>query len=365
MNKLAGLISANYNNERFGKLVSHRPIAAIPFGSRYRLIDFPLSNMVNSGIDQVGLFTPHFYRSLMDHLGSGKEFGLSRKNGGLFILPGSTYGYDLGTGKFSIKDFRGNPGFIVKTKFERAVLAACNKIFNIDYKIVDKFHQDSESNITLIYKKMPYASKGDIVFDIDSNGKLKGIRKLKDEEKNVNLFLDSLIIDKNVIVKIIEWYKDNSYLDIMDVISENLGRFAVSLFEFTGYTKSINDVKDYVDASMELLDEKIMKELFMSGRLVHTKVHDAPPVFYAPTANVSKSLVGTGSYIKGEVNNSVIFRDVIIEEGAVIKNSIIMQKCHIGTNSMIENAIIEKAINVNDGVVYKGTISNPIVVSNE
>lgn len=365
MNRLEGLISANYNDERFGKLVSHRPIAAIPFGSRYRFIDFQLSNMVNSGIDQVGLITPHYYRSLMDHLGSGKEFGLSRKTGGLFILPGSTYGYDLGAGKFSIKDLRGNPGFISKTYFERVVVATCNKIFNIDYKLVDKFHQKNEANITLIYKKVSLASRGDIVIDINSNGIVKGIRRLKDDEKDVNMFLDSMIIDKNVIAKIIDWYKDNSYLDIMDAISENIGRFSVLAYEFTGYAKAINDIKDYVDASIELLDEKVMRELFMSKRLIHTKVHDAPPVFYAPTAKVSKSLVGTGSYIKGTIDSSVIFRDVVVEEGAVIKNSIIMQKCHIGANSIIENAIIEKALEVNDGVVYKGTKEAPIVVSNE
>lgn len=365
MDKLVGLISANYNDERFGKLVSHRPIAAIPFGSRYRFIDFQLSNMVNSGIVEVGLITPHYYRSLMDHLGSGKEFGLSRKTGGLFILPGSTYGYDLGVGKFSIKDLKGNPGFIVKTKFDRAVVATCNKIYNIDYKEVDKFHQNSEANITLLYKKVPFASKGDIVIELGEKGSIKGIRRLKKDEKDVNMFLDSMIIDKNVMVKIVDWYKDNSYLDFIEAISENLGRLAVATYEFKGYAKAINDVKDYLDASMELLDEKVMKELFMSKRLIHTKVHDAPPVFYAPSANVSKSLVGTGSYIKGEVKNSVLFRDVVVEDGAKIKNSIIMQKCHIGVDAVIENAIIEKSINVSDGVVYKGTKSNPIVVSNE
>lgn len=365
MEHLVGLVSANYSVGNFDKLTAHRPIAAIPFGSRYRLIDFPLSNMVNSGIVSVGLITPHLYRSLLDHLGSGKEFGLSRKNGGLFILPGSTYGFDLGKGKFSLKDLRGNIAFFVRRAFDRVVMAASNMVYNIDYKEVEDHHVKKDANITLIYKKVDEAIPGEYVVDVDDKGKVKTFRKLKKVEKNVNLFLDSLIVDREVILAIIEWYKDNSYLDLCDAIGENLGHLSVQGYEFKGYVKSINSVTDYKNASKELLDDDVLKEVFMNEkRFIHTKVHDAAPVKYFDTAKVNLALVGTGSIIKGEIKNSIIFRDCVIDEGAKIENCVIMQKCHIGKNVTLENVICEKDIVVEAGEVHKGTDKKPIILSN-
>ncbi len=365
MEKLAGLISSNYNDSRFGKLTSHRPIAGIPFGSRYRLIDFPLSNMINSGMTSVGLITPHLYRSLMDHLGSGKDFGLSRKSGGLYILPGSTYGYNLGKGKFSIRDCCGNMQFFTRTAFDRLVMVTCSKIYNIDYRNVEKYHLEKDYNVTFVYKKNMDADVGDIVLDFDDRGRIKGVRRLKKKEKKANLFLDSTLVDKNVIIRIIEWYKDNSYIDVIDAIAENLGRLSVGAYEFTGYAKSINSIKDYMDVSKELLDEKVMRELFMGERLIHTKIHDATPVKYFETAKVKNALVGTGSIIKGDIENSVIFRNVVVEEGAKIKNSIIMQKCHIGKKAILENVICEKGVVIDDGEVHKGTSNKPAILSND
>ncbi len=365
MERLAGLISANYNDARFGKLTAHRPIAGIPFGSRYRLIDFSLSNMVNSGMTSVGLITPHLYRSLMDHLGSGKEFGLSRKTGGLFILPGSTYGYDLGKGKFSIRDCKGNMQFFERTRFDRLVMSTCSKIYNIDYRDVEKYHLEKEVNVTFVYKKNMDADVGDIVIDFDDRGRVKALRRLKKKEKKANLYLDSTLIDKNVIIRIIDWYKDNSYMDVIEAIAENLGRLSVAAYEFTGFARSINSIKDYMEVSKELLDSKVMKELFMGERLVHTKIHDAAPVKYFETAKVKNALVGTGSIIKGAIENSIIFRNTYIEEGAKIKNSIIMQKCKIGAKAILENVICEKGVVIEDGEVHKGTAGKPVILSND
>ena len=365
MDRLAGLISTNYNNKKFGKLTAHRPIAAIPFGSRYRLLDFALSNMVNSGITQVGLITPHMYRSIMDHIGSGKEFGLSRKSGGLYILPGSTYGYDLGSGKFSIRDCRGNMQFFDRTKFERLVLSTCSKIYNIDFREVEKYHLEKDANITLIYKKDSTADVGDCVLDFDEKGKIKGIRRLKKKEKKVNVYLDGTIIDKDAIIKILEWYKDNSYMDVIDAIAENINRFSIATYEFTGFARTISSAEDYMNVSKELLNEEVIKELFMSDRLIHTKIHDEAPVKYFETAKVKNALVGTGSKIKGQIEDSIIFRDVIIDEGAKIKDSIIMQKCYVGKKAVLENVICEKGVIIEDGEIHKGTEKKPVILSND
>lgn len=365
MQSLAGLVSANYRSDKFGKLTTHRPIAAIPFGSRYRLIDFTMSNMVNSGITTLGIITPHRYRSLMDHIGSGKEFGLSRKAGGLFILPGSSYGYDLGQGRVSIKDIKGNMQFFNRPDFDKVVVSTCSKIYNIDYTEVEEQHINKEANVTFVYKKMNSVDAGEYVLDLNENGSIKAIRKTRKKENDVNLFLDSIIIDKNVMIKIVDWYRDNSYVDLMDALSESFMRLSVNAYEFKGYVKSINGVQDYFEASKELLNESTMKDLLMNTRLIHTKIHDAAPVKYFDTAKVSNSLVGTGSIIKGEVKDSIIFRDTVVEKGAVINNSVIMQKCYIGENAIIENAIIEKNIVFDAGAVCKGTANKAIVMTNE
>ena len=342
MERLAGLISTNYNNKKFGKLTAHRPIAAIPFGSRYRMIDFPLSNMINSGITNVGIITPHLYRSIMDHLGSGKDFGLSRKNGGLFILPGTTYGYDLGVGKFSIRDCYGNMQFFERIKADRLVLSTCSKIYNIDFREVAEYHLQKDANITFVYQKDATGDAGDIVFDFNDKGKIKGIRRLKKKEKNINLYLDGTIIEKNVMIKILDWYKDNSYIDVMDAIAENLDRFSIAAYEFKGFARAISSIEDYISVSMELLDDKVMRELFTGDRLV-----------------------GTGSLSKGQIENSIIFRDVVIEEGAKIKNSVIMQRCKIGKKAVIENCICEKAVVIDEGEVHKGTEKKPAVLTKD
>lgn len=365
MEQLVGLVSTNYNSDKFGKLTSHRPIAAIPFGSRYRLIDFALSNMVNSGIISVGLITPHLYRSIMDHIGSGKEFGLSRKHGGLFILPGSTYGYDIGTGKFSMRDLKGNVQYFTRREFQRVACSACDKIFNIDYKDVEKQHVATESNITLVYKKVAQANPGEYVVDLDDYGKVKTFRRLKKVEKDANLFIDTMIADREIILAFIDWYKDNSHVDLYDIIGENLGHLFVTGYEFNGYVKSINSITDYMEASKDLLCDDVIKELFMSGRPIHTKVHDAAPVKYFDTATVKKTMVGTGSLVKGSVENSIVFRNTVISEGAKIKNSVIMQKTRIGKKVILENVICEKNVVIGDGEVYKGTENKPIIISND
>ena len=137
----------------------------------------------------------------MDHLGSGKDFGLSRKNGGLFILPGTTYGYDLGVGKFSIRDCYGNMQFFERIKADRLVLSTSSKIYNIDFRDVDEYHMQKDANITFVYQKDATGDAGDIVFDFNDKGKIKGIRRLKKKEKNINLYLDGTIIEKNVMIK--------------------------------------------------------------------------------------------------------------------------------------------------------------------
>lgn len=363
MKKLAGLICMNYNLGDFGLLTDNRPVASLPYGGRYRLMDFPLSNLINTGMTTVGIITPHLYRSILDHVGNGKSWNLSRKSGGLFILPGSTYGFDAGRGKITVKDIIGNKRFLERADSDYIVIACCDKVFNIDYKEVVKSHIESSASVTLCYKYIEKdIPKNEYAISISNNNLVSDIKKLKRVSKNENVYIDTLVINTDLLLKITEWYKDQSYQDLLDVIEENINHIVVNGYEFKGYVKIINNVKDYMDAGKELLNEEVIEDLF-NNRMIYTKIHDAPPVKYDKKAKVENSIIATGSIIKGKVKNSIIFRDCVVEEGAEIINSIVMQKSVVNKNVHLENVILDKYAKIADGVEIKGTEEKPIIIT--
>ena len=364
MERLAGLVAANYSMEGFSLLTEERPIVCLPYGSRYRLMDFPLSNIVNAGATTVGFITPHYYRSIMDHIGNGKPWNLNRKSGGLKILPGTTYGYDIGKGKLTVRDILGNLTFYESIKEKYIVISSGNKVFNINYKDVLRKHIQSGAGITLCYKNIKSnIAKNEYVIEIDDNDNVKSIKKLKKNQDGGNLYMESMIINVDLLLKVVAWYKDQSYVDLIDVIEENLKHLVVSTYEFSGYLKSINNVKDYMDANQELLNEEVLEELFLREDSIYTKIHDAHPVKYSETAKVENSIIGTGCIIRGHVKNSIVFRDCIIEEGVKLENCVIMQKSVIKKNAELSYVICDKQANITEEVSISGTEEKPIIIT--
>lgn len=362
MKRMMGLISTNYSDGDFGMLTEERPIASIPFGGRYRLVDFPLSNMVNSGINTVGLITPYMYRSLLDHVGNGKAWSLSRKVGGMFILPGTVYGMKNTQGKFLLRDVIQNRAYLERTRRDLVVVSASNKIFNIDYREVAEQHEKTGAVITLLYKKVPDgAAIRDLEPVCDSRGRVTDIRTAGPGA--ACQFMDSFIIDRELLLKFTEWYSALGYLDVMEIIRENLDKLAVYGYEFKGYVREIDSAADYMAASMELLEPHVMEELFMGERKISTKVQDAPPVKYFPSAKVSNSLIATGCIVKGTVENSIVFRGCTIEEGAVVRNSIIMPNGAVEKDVLVENVICDKFVRIGEGVRLSGSAQKPLIVT--
>lgn len=362
MKRMMGLVCTNYTNEDFGMLTEERPVAALPFGGRYRLVDFPLSNMVNSGINTVGLVTPYMYRSLLDHVGNGKAWSLNRKVGGMFILPGSIYGLKNANGKFLLRDVIQNRAYLERARRDLVVVSGSNKIFNIDYREVAEQHEKSGAVITLLYKKIP---DGSAVRDLepvcDGRGRVTDIRSAG--VGAANQYMDSFIIDRELLLKLTEWYSALGYLDMVEIIRENLDKLPVFGYEFKGYMRAIDSAADYMAASMDLLDPQIMSELFMGDRRVSTKVQDAPPVKYFPSATVHNSLIATGCIVKGTVEDSIIFRGCMIEEGAVIRNSVVMPNSVIDKDVLVENVICDKFVNIGDGVRLFGSAQKPLIIT--
>ena len=352
MPKAIGLITCNYTTSSKDDVFLGRPVASMPYLGRYRLIDFALSNMVNAGIRSVGMIMPNNYRSLVDHVGSGKEWNLDRKNGGLFIMPGTAFGTSRTGARFLIRDLVQNREFLTKNNERYVVLSTANFICNVDIKALIEEHEKSEANITVLVKKATCDSNIDVVnFEVE-NGRVKSMKQgVKFGEY---AFLDYAIIDRDLLLELLDAFSAVDHLDLFEALNSEYGRFCVRISEFNGYMKPIFDKPSYFKANMDLLDAEVLSEL-TDARPIMTKAHDNPPAKYEPGAKVSNTLVSSGDRIFGSVQGSVLGRDVIIEPGASVRNSVIMQGVVVGAGAQVENAIVDKNNSVPAGTEIRGT----------
>ena len=364
MKSLMGLISTNYNIGEYSVLTEERPVASLPFGGRYRLIDFPLSNMVNSGISTVGLITPYKYRSLMDHVGVGKEWALNRKVGGLFILPGSTFGLKGAKGRFMVRDMIQNRAFIERGGCEYIVISDSSKVINIDYSAVEDFHEASGNDITIIYKKGMHPGRSNEVYlTFDKKGKVSNIRGGAFDRNNPNMMIGSFILKVDLLLQILDEYEHMGYLDMIDVFRENIGNYKIGAYEFTDYVGIISNLVTYMTVSMDLLKPEVMAQLFQDEKPIYTKVQDAPPVKYSKDCDVCSSLVSSGCVIDGTVENSIIFRDVHIAKGAIVRNCILMQHCSVPEGVVLEHVVCDKYVKIKPGIQIIGSPESPIALN--
>ncbi len=361
MKRMMGLVCTNYTDDDFGALTEERPVASIPFGGRYRLVDFPLSNMINSGINTVGLITPYMYRSLLDHVGNGKAWSLSRKVGGMFILPGTVYGMKTEFGKFLLRDIIRNKTYLERSRRDVVVVCATSKIYNIDFRDVLEQHERSGAVVTMAYKRMDNDAEKALDVVCDARGRVTALQEV--DHGSISQFIDCMLIDRELLLKFTDWYQNLGHLDLTEIIRENLDKLPVFGYEFKGYMRSVDSAADYMAASMELLNPAVMKELFLSGRSISTKIQDAPPAKYSPGARVKNSIIATGCFVKGTVENSIIFRGCSIAEGAVVRNSVVMPNGKVANGALLENVICDKFVTIGEGVHLSGNAEKPLVVT--
>lgn len=356
-----GLITTNYTNDNFGRLTELRTIATLPFGGRYRLVDFPLSNMTQSGIRTVGVTIAHSYRSIVDHLGAGKEWSLDRKNGGLFLLPGSIYGMKRFEGKFLLRDLIQNRPFLARATEDVVVVSASNKIFNMDLNPLVKQHRDSGAQVTLVYKEIADAHmKRGPFLELDADGQL--IKFRREAAGNAAWFLDCFVINLQDLLSLMDWYETMDYIDMTEIIEENITKMKIDSYRFDGYVGSVDSAYDYMQCSLDLLKPEIRDELFSSPRRIFTKIQDAPPSKYLAGSHVSNAFISNGCVLEGTVENSVLFRNVNIGRGAIVKNSVIMQRCNIAPGAVLENVICDKFVEISENARLIGNLYTPLII---
>lgn len=364
--RAVGIIFSNIHDNSVPELARIRTLGSIPFGGRYRLIDFPLSNMVNSGIDTVGIITKNNYQSLMDHVGSGKDWDLARKDGGVIFLPpfGDLENDSLYTSRLDA--LKGITSFLFRADEEFVVMSDCDTVCRIDFNEVIENHIRNRADISLVYKKLSVDQipEGTSVtdFTLDGNRIVNVSYSSEFEKKNLNVFINVFVMKKSLLQNIVmDSISHNKNHFTRDVIACNLKSMKIIGFEHKGFYTGITSLSAYFNGNMSILKEENRHELF-GDHSVFTKIRDSAPTKYGNSAVVKNSMIADGCTIEGEVENSIIFRNVKVARGAVVKNSIVMQDTVLGENSMLNYIIADKKVVVRDKKVLSGTDIHPFYI---
>lgn len=360
MTRTIGLVTTNYSVEGYEELSEKRPAAAMPFGGRYRLMDFALSNLVNSGVRTVGVITPYYYRSILDHMGAGKAWGLDRKSGGLFVLPGTIYGFREESGHFLLHDISRNIQFLERGDADYVLCTDCGYLYNADYRTLIEEHENSGAEVTVLYKRLPSGEKHQGRY-LEMDGGRR-VRALPVDSAGEKLFLNCFIVNKNFLLRFLKAYETMEHRDFIALLSGMLDTVKVQGVEFAGYVGYTDGIADYFETSRNLLVREVRQELFGGDRQIFTRIHDEPPTAFSEKAEVSNSVISSGGHIGGSVENSVLFRGVVVEEGAVVRNCVLMEKTVIRSGAMLENVVCDKQVSVGCGVVLRGTPEHPCLL---
>ncbi len=366
-----GIIFPNSYDALVPELVNVRLMASIPFASRYRLIDFILSSMSHSGIDNISVMVNNNYHSLMDHLGSGREWDLVRKNGGLHIFP-----------PFAEKESKPYTGrvtalanildFLRDEKEKYVIMTDTNIVVNFNFSDMLNAHIQSGADVTIAYNeqelpesvfKYPSNDKGFYyTFDID-DGRIKKIYVNTRTHGVQNFAMNIFIIEREMLIDMVNtaFVRGQEFFE-RDVLLPQLNKLNVQAYKYDGYVARISDMKSYFDENMKLLDDYNLDALF-SGTPIYTKIRDDNPTRYIEDAKVKNVMVADGCVIEGEVENCVIFRGVRIAKGAKVKNCILMQDTVVEAGANVEYLITDKNVTITAGKEVKGTDTFPVYIA--
>ena len=367
----AGIIFSNIHDRNLPELTRSRTMAAVPFLCRYRLIDFALSNMVNSDIWNIGVITHSNYHSLMSHIGSGKDFDLARRSGGVKILPPHITAFG-GKGKLyntRLEALIGVYPYISSIKEEFVVLSDCDTVCNIDVRELIGEHVSAGADITVAVSGNGRHIGGNnaTLYRTDSGGVVTDILEgnaanYPDAAQGLNI----MVISSELLSYLVSDAAAHGYTNFVgDIMAKGLGRYRIRVCRMGGYAATLGSLTDYYNAGMELIRDKSARdELFLlRDRPVYTKRQNSPPTTYSKDSAVSRSLIADGCVIRGTVENSILFRGVTVGENTVVRNSIIMQDCVIGNGVCIDHVICDKNAVIRDGRTLSGCEGTPFCIT--
>ena len=361
-----GVIFANSYDNLVPELVAERTMASIPFAGRYRMIDFTLSNLANSGVDNVSIIVRKNYHSLMDHLGAGREWDLTRKRGGLNIIPPFA--------ERSVKLYSGRVDALasvlswLSAQKERYVILSDSHIaMNFNFNKLLEAHVNSGADVTMVYNRaeIPDGARNDnYTIRLNANGRVTELLSNDYRPGMQNLSMNLYVIERESLIQLV---RDAAVRGLVyferDILARNLNLLNVQAYEFTGYAARLADMKSYFDENMRLLQPGNVDQLFDPANPIYTKIRDDNPTRYIAGSKVKNSLLADGCVIEGEVENSVLFRGCVVKKGAVVKNSVLMQDTIVEENCSVEYVVTDKNVHITTGKQLCGTDSFPVFVA--
>ena len=369
----AGLIFSNIHDQSIRELTQNRTMASVPFGCRYRLIDFALSNMVNSDITKVGIITHNNYQSLFDHIGNGKDWDLARRSGGIKILPPfiSSYSSPMHETLYStrLEALMGVMGFIKNCKEDHIVLSDCDVICNINLADVLKYHEENKADITVVstdYHFGDAAHHSNIVkLESDQEGRLIGLTKEKPTDGVQTISSNIMVVKRSYLLTLLNNAAAKGQKDFyLDAMLPQIGKDRFFVYKYEGYYAVIASLEGFFAANMELLSRERSKQLFqVPGFPIYTKVRNSAPTKYSTDAVVKNSYIADGCTIEGTVENSLLFRGVRVAKGVTVRNCIILQDTYIGANVSLNCVITDKNVIIKEGRVLSGHETMPFFIS--
>ncbi len=370
--KAVGIILAGGNNSRLKDLTKTRLSSAIPIASSYRVIDFTLSNMTNSGINKVAVMTQYNSRSLNDHLSSSKWWNFGRKQSSLFVL----------TPYFNNDNsiwFRGtsdsiyqNITFLEKSNEEFVVITNGDGIYKMDYSKIIKYHCDKNADITVACRDMTDKNLTDYgIMILDDNNKILDYEEKPLDPQSSTISLAIYVIRRKLLIELVRNAQNDGRHDfVRDIVIRHRKRLNLYGYKYNSndngnlnYWRAINNISNYFKTNMDFLDREVRDYFTKDTSAVLTKPKDEPPVKYNFGADVKNCTIGNGTIISGAVRNSVLSRKIIIDSESSVNNSVILEGCKIGQGCFIDYAIIDKNVIIENGAKVIGTPDNPLIIS--
>ncbi len=368
-NDMMGLVFSGNSEVNLGEIMKVRSLAAVPVGGKYRIIDFVLSNMVNSGIANVGIITGGKNRSLSDHIGSGKAWDMAKKETGLFFLPTSEVSSALPKSFDGIDFINSAMSFLERARQEYVLVCDCNIVCNINFEKVMEFHKECDADITVIYSDVgelsPENLKRSVLLDVDDDGRVSDVQVHPLRQKLKKIYMNMFLLKKDLLIDIVgDCLAHNKHSIEKNILLAGVDRLKIFGCKFDGYYKKIDSILSFFEFNLDLLSPQIQSELFGTDteRAIMTKVKDSVPTRYGIDAEVKNSVIADGCSIEGKVENCVIFRGVKVGRDSVVRDSVIMQNSRIMDNCRVENSIFDKEVILLNGKKLIGQQTYPLVI---
>ena len=367
-----GILFPNSYDSLVPDLVGERLMASIPFASRYRLVDFILSSMVNCGIDNISVIVRKNYHSLMDHLGSGREWDLTRKNGGLNLVPPFA--------EKTVKIYNGRVealasilDFLKEQKERYVVMSDTNLAVNFDFKALINAHMESGADVTIAYQESELPKSFMEAQNIGTSfyytlGIEDGhVTKMKINACDAgiqNFSMNIYIMDRELLIDQINTAFVRGYVYFeRDILAPQLNRLDVRAYRYDGYVARISSMKSYFDENMKMLDDANVSALFSGRNPIYTKIRDDHPARYINGSKAANIMAADGCVVEGEVENSILFRGVRIGKGAKVKNCVLMQDTVVEAGAEMEYVVTDKDVTITAGKRLKGADTFPVYVA--